>query len=234
MSFRIGQIIGALRKRKGLRQSDLAETSGLKQPNLSRIENGLVEPRRATLARVAEALGVELELLLDERSWPKLGLALPAAPGAQYLTPAAVPGERGANVAGELALQTVPLFSASAGKEIDFGDGDHPVGQSDVFMQIPGSPGARFATRIVGDSMESASGGDSFREGDIAIFGEGEVRSGDFAFVRTASSSTFKQVFFEGKYLRLVPLNRAYQEKRIHRSEVVQLWRLLQHVKEYV
>lgn len=57
----VGFNIHHLRKTKGMRQSDLAEKAGLKQPNLSRIENGIVCPRTSTLQKIAAVLGVEVE-----------------------------------------------------------------------------------------------------------------------------------------------------------------------------
>src|SRR5579862_4431549 len=62
----IGRIIHLMRKEKGMRQSELALLTGLKQPNLSRIENGLVSPRQATLEKIAKALGVEVQVFFSE------------------------------------------------------------------------------------------------------------------------------------------------------------------------
>lgn len=58
--------ITALRKTKGLSQGQLAALCGLRQPNLSRIENGLTFPRPTTLKRIAEALGVHPKELISE------------------------------------------------------------------------------------------------------------------------------------------------------------------------
>lgn len=52
-----------LRKTKHMKQQDLAKLSRLRQPNLSRIERCLVEPRLATLERIAAALGVTVKEL---------------------------------------------------------------------------------------------------------------------------------------------------------------------------
>jgi len=62
----IGRIIHLMRKEKGMRQSELALLAGLKQPNLSRIENGLVTPRPATLQRIAQALAVEVDVFYSD------------------------------------------------------------------------------------------------------------------------------------------------------------------------
>src|SRR5476649_852938 len=63
----IGRIIHLMRKEKGMRQSELALLAGLKQPNLSRIENGLVTPRQVTLQRIAQALSVDVQEFYSER-----------------------------------------------------------------------------------------------------------------------------------------------------------------------
>ena len=67
MAFPIGPIIAGLRKTKGIRQSELAERAGLKQPSLSRIENGQVAPRQATLERICSALNYTIHDLYSER-----------------------------------------------------------------------------------------------------------------------------------------------------------------------
>lgn len=49
----------ALRLRSGLTQQQLSEMTGLRQPHLSRLENGLVEsPDRNTVEQIASALGI--------------------------------------------------------------------------------------------------------------------------------------------------------------------------------
>lgn len=50
------------RLEEGLSQKELAERSGLKQSNLSRLENGNGNPSVATLAKVAHGLGRRLEI----------------------------------------------------------------------------------------------------------------------------------------------------------------------------
>jgi transcriptional regulator with XRE-family HTH domain len=47
---------------RGLSQRDLAKRMGLPQSVLARLEAGGVEPRLSTLDRVAQALGVELQV----------------------------------------------------------------------------------------------------------------------------------------------------------------------------
>jgi DNA-binding Xre family transcriptional regulator len=64
-----GRRVRQLRKARGWSAQKLAEMSGIAQPNIIRLERGRHEPRTSTLARVAEALEVDLqELLRPERS----------------------------------------------------------------------------------------------------------------------------------------------------------------------
>jgi len=53
--------IKSLREKKGLSTTDVANLTGLKQPNVSRIEGGAYMPNLPTLMKLAEALGVDLK-----------------------------------------------------------------------------------------------------------------------------------------------------------------------------
>lgn len=50
------------RNEEQLTQSELAERTGLRQSNISRIENGQSMPSIATLAKIAQGLGKRLEI----------------------------------------------------------------------------------------------------------------------------------------------------------------------------
>lgn len=52
----------ALRKQRGLSTYEVAERSGLKQPNVSRIERGDYYPNLFTLLRYAEAIGANITI----------------------------------------------------------------------------------------------------------------------------------------------------------------------------
>ncbi|TXI11667.1 MAG: XRE family transcriptional regulator [Rhizobium sp.] len=56
-----------MRERKGWSQQRLAEASGLKQPNVARLEAGAHPPTLWTAWVVAEALGVPLADLVAEK-----------------------------------------------------------------------------------------------------------------------------------------------------------------------
>ena len=59
----IGDRVRAARKRKALRQIDLAEAADLSVDTISKIENGLHDPYATTIRKLAGALGVPVEKL---------------------------------------------------------------------------------------------------------------------------------------------------------------------------
>ncbi|TGE35840.1 XRE family transcriptional regulator [Desulfosporosinus fructosivorans] len=63
----IGRNITRYRRSKKLTQAELAKTIGMSKGYLAAIEEGRERPRIKTLARIAECLDVELEVLLREK-----------------------------------------------------------------------------------------------------------------------------------------------------------------------
>jgi HTH-type transcriptional regulator / antitoxin HipB len=61
-AVRLGMEVKARREATGLSQRELAELVGTRQPNVARLEAGHVLPTLSTLERVAEALGLTLEV----------------------------------------------------------------------------------------------------------------------------------------------------------------------------
>jgi transcriptional regulator with XRE-family HTH domain len=59
-----GELIRQAREAAGISQRELARRSGILQPMLSRIENGLQQPCLNTLRTIAQALGVNYRDLL--------------------------------------------------------------------------------------------------------------------------------------------------------------------------
>ena len=64
--LQLGKKIQELRKLKGLTQEELADRTSLSTRTIQRIENGEVDARTYTLGRLAEALNIELDILLIE------------------------------------------------------------------------------------------------------------------------------------------------------------------------
>lgn len=58
------RLISVERKRQRLTQQELAQRTGLKQSNISRLETGKSNPSIEFLARVAAGLGKELQIRL--------------------------------------------------------------------------------------------------------------------------------------------------------------------------
>lgn len=65
-AYSIAGQVTVLREHRGLTQEDLAERTGIDQADISRIERGSANPTERTLARIGDALGVELRFV--ERS----------------------------------------------------------------------------------------------------------------------------------------------------------------------
>ncbi|WP_378980615.1 helix-turn-helix domain-containing protein [Pedobacter lithocola] len=62
---KIGQRIKELRREKGMPQIELAVELNYEKSNMSRLESGRVNPRITTLFKVAKALDVDLQELIN-------------------------------------------------------------------------------------------------------------------------------------------------------------------------
>ena len=60
---RIGQRIAALRKLAGLSQEQLSDLAGLQRTHVSRIEAGKYDATAFTVQRIAEALGMTVDIV---------------------------------------------------------------------------------------------------------------------------------------------------------------------------
>jgi predicted transcriptional regulator len=58
-------LIKAWREYFKLTQAELSTKSGMKQSAIARLESNNVSPRKATLAKLAEAMGIGVEQLID-------------------------------------------------------------------------------------------------------------------------------------------------------------------------
>lgn len=72
MSEALGRRIAEARQRAGLSQTDLGLKTGIAQTQISRYESGRAVPRRTAMGRLAEALGVNFEWLMqgEVTPWP--------------------------------------------------------------------------------------------------------------------------------------------------------------------
>jgi ribosome-binding protein aMBF1 (putative translation factor) len=58
-------LIKAWREYHKLTQTELAAKAAMKQSAIARLESGHTSPRRATLSKLAEAMGISVEQLID-------------------------------------------------------------------------------------------------------------------------------------------------------------------------
>ena len=67
LSEAVGRQYAVARKDKGLTQQQVADVSGVKRPNIARLEGGKHSPTVDMLARVAASMGMQLEISLVDR-----------------------------------------------------------------------------------------------------------------------------------------------------------------------
>jgi len=70
--IRIGQRIRELRHKRGMFQSQLAEISGITNVNVSRIEAGKYSAGLDVLAKIASALGCDIDFIEKENNFNNL------------------------------------------------------------------------------------------------------------------------------------------------------------------
>lgn len=55
------------RKSKKITQADISESTGIQRPNISRLESGKYNPTLDMIVRVADSIGLEVEINLKEK-----------------------------------------------------------------------------------------------------------------------------------------------------------------------
>lgn len=66
-AYAIARQVIELREKHGLTQLELAKLSGVPQSQISRIERGVTSPTTTTVAKIAAALGADLQLVERDR-----------------------------------------------------------------------------------------------------------------------------------------------------------------------
>ena len=237
----IGKRIELARTRIGMNKITLASKAGLSRTTIDQIEKGLRKPHAATVRKIADALDVDVLELWDEgrpvvrRPAGRLPLPNDGRPllGADRdgATVTALDSPSGELVKVSGQVRRVPVFDIEGGYNLDFDDGGYPVGQAGDYALVPDitDPNA-FAACLHGDSMRP-----EFVDGEILTFScMADIKSGDYALVRHRDhGATFKQVFLEGPFVRLRPLNPSYPELTWRQDELVTMARLVQKSKRY-
>jgi transcriptional regulator with XRE-family HTH domain len=222
----IGRIINLIRKEKGIRQSELALLTGLKQPNLSRIENGLVSPRHGTLEKIAKALGVEVQVFYSESKVQEVERKWAASMG---------PKHAALLMSGKLVALPLVEFEEKRPLQLD-NSGQLIFSRQELMLQFPPDrdliEAQPFAARISNDAMSLPGSNEHFAPGELAIFGRAEVMSGDFVLAALKDATLFRRlVFIDADRVRLSPLNPAYLEHVAARTEIRQIFKLIKHLR---
>ena len=240
----IGRIIHYVRLERGMRQAELALLTGLKQPNLSRIENGLVIPRASTLEKVALALSVNIkELLSDDKVREvetKWGAALSPRNAGQLIagkllaTPfypldaESGPAWRGPMSGRPILTLQLPTVFIKAGTIEE--DDDKKKNKAAAGPVI-------FALRWWDQSMQAPENNQpSFANGEILVFcSVPDVVSGDLVLAITQEATIFRrmEVVDGGAGYRFTALNPSYSSRTVAKSFVQGLWRLAGRMQVY-
>ena len=67
MSVAVGRVFKQTRRELGLTQQEVADVSGVKRPNIARLESGKHSPTIDMLQRIAQSMGMEIEIHLFEK-----------------------------------------------------------------------------------------------------------------------------------------------------------------------
>jgi len=212
-------------------QCDLAKALGVSRTSVQRwLKDGFPDDERidalADFFQLTEAERRDLKERLVKEKGGKVATSLIA----EFKRIAAQ--SKGDNVR-PLSMEgcvTVPIYDIEAGNELAFDDGGLPVGVADSYAAVPTLTDKKaFGCIIRGDSMEPL-----FHEGEIVVFSPSTPpQDGDYCFIKTDELSTFKQVFFDRDEVRLVALNRQYEEMRIKTESVLHLYPLSAAIRAY-
>lgn len=209
----LGTKIRSLRETKGLRIRDLAEAAGVPESVISRLERGLIFPRRSTLENLSSTLGFDLPALFEEIGREAGIDTRPFLRGIGF----ALRGEEIAPLPSGIKLLKV-IAEVPCGKPYEAME--DLLGY--ILIYEDEYPGATFSLRATGDSMCP-----QIMSGDFIIVRQQEdVESGSIAVVSletdTGFETTVKRVIKSEEQIKLESLNPSYpsiivnpKEKRI-------------------
>ena len=222
----IGRIVHLIRREKGMRQSELALLTGLKQPNLSRIENGLVSPRHNTLEKIARALGVEVQVFYSESKVQEVERKWAASMG---------PKHAALLLSGKLVAAPLLEIAENHALPLD-GEGNVSHTPDHLMLQLPPDEdlvdGQPFAVRVTSDAMSQPGSAENFAPGELVIFASVDVNVGDFALVALNEATLFRRVtHVDAERIRLSALNGVYPDHNAARGEVRKMFRLVKHLR---
>lgn len=190
------------RSLREMTQQNLANLSGIKQSDISKIELGSIQ-KTTSISALARALRVQIDWLdIGEGSMESHVVQEPRA--AYNVTSAPVRGK-------------VPVISwVQAGNWCDAVD-PHPVGVGDEWLECPMKHSkATFALVVRGSSMHNPTGDRSFAEGDIIFVDperQAQHRSLVICRLDGSNEATFKRLLVEGDTKMLEALNPAWPDR---------------------
>lgn len=196
----IGNRVAQRMHELGWSEGELGRKSGVPQPTVHRILNGVsASPRQANVEKIAKALGVTTEWLWKGGEAP------------DTLTGPSSNIEPGPRIRG-----FVPLISwVQAGAWCEMQD---VLELQDVETWLPcavSHSNATFALRVRGVSMFNPHERRSFREGDIIFVDPAkDFENGSLVIAKLPDSreATFKQLVIEGERQFLKPLNPSWPD----------------------
>jgi DNA-binding XRE family transcriptional regulator/quercetin dioxygenase-like cupin family protein len=121
---RVGDRVGAYRKQRGLKVSELARAVGVSPSLISQIERGQSRPSVSTLFALAEALAVPVDAFFAEEATLDPAPAGAAAPGATAAAAGSADAGAGAAPAGSVAPASgpTPMPAAPVAGQVAHGD----------------------------------------------------------------------------------------------------------------
>lgn len=190
-----------------------ARKCGIKQTTMSGYLNGVSEPNRENLIKIARACNVTVGWLADGE-----GEVHPQTTASNI-------------VAGPEITRHVPLISfVQAGDWTEAVEEFSPE-EAEEFLPVTSTVGPRtFALRVVGNSMEP-----EFWAGEIVIVDpDREAESGSFVVAKiNHDEATFKQLIKDGGSVFLRPLNSAYPVMDVTGRDLRIVGRVVEKVKRY-
>lgn len=218
-------MIRQARESRKLTLAELSAATGISKPYLSNIENAtsVGPPSSDKLGKLAEALGLDLDMLNQTADWLRTPESIrQLLTGQSHQAPRHTSGavnldallkKRSVSVHDSVAgktengplvrLTSVPLINRiPAGKPVDYTDLEYPLGVADRYVGgVAGSDSqsdilpASIALRVTGDSMEP-----EYKDGDIVQFADAPARDGDDCLIRLGElegfAQTFKRIYF--------------------------------------
>ena len=192
-----GDELKAIRKKKGLTQTQLAELCNVKQGTIANWESGIRKPDPETIARIADIFGVTTDSLLrEDKVQPK--------PNAKKL-----PND---------FIRMIPVFeSASAG----FGaNAENRIMEFiPIFIQSDAEAANTICVRVCGDSMHP-----QIQDGDLVqVHKQETAETGDIVVILDGDDAYVKRFIRTPQGITLESFNPSYPPMRFSREESNQL-----------